>query len=138
MIFSPPSSVCDDNEVYREKTNILINTLSFTTAYKPSATPHDIFCAIFILLCVIYVYHILKKRDWWAFCLPVGCIGRWSIELKVFENIEAMLIAFLPGFYSASGWVSQSRQICGTSYFRVLFLRRSFCHNCASCLSSIL
>ncbi|GAC75284.1 hypothetical protein PANT_14c00137 [Moesziomyces antarcticus T-34] len=42
--------------------------------FEPSAAPAYIFCAINLGLCCVFLFHILRKRDWYALALPTGCL----------------------------------------------------------------
>jgi hypothetical protein len=44
-------------------------------AYIPHAAPSYVYCALFVALTLVFLFHICRRREWWALCLPVGTLS---------------------------------------------------------------
>lgn len=76
------------------------------TAFKPSAAPAYIFCAVNLGLCLVFLFQIVRRREWYALALPIGCLGKCIHYNVLCVPFGTPLAAVLTHFLLFDLWIT--------------------------------
>lgn len=70
--------------------------------YTPSKPAAIVAVVVYLTCAVCFFWHVFKRRDWWALCLPIGSTGE-STSKSIGATISLSGIT-----YSNGSWVHSS------------------------------